>query len=249
MHPETCATIGTGWLSILLLLLSLGCRNGSGSCLYREARYPNGALSEQIIGHIDKNGTEVRDGVQMQWYENGKIWRRIEYKNGQRDGGFIEWYPDGTKAKQGQYLHDQEEGNWEAWQPDGTRAWQAQYRSGKIAGQKLYWSAEKLIRRETYENGVMTMLETWFDSGMRESLGHYQKGKQHGAWTYWSPSGAVKAVGQWKDGRPWEGICCVPVAGDAGSIGGLVTCHTYNEGRVVAEATTQNANQNEGIMK
>ena len=41
----------------------------------------------------------------------------------------------------------------------------------------------------------------------------------HGTVTYWRQDGTVFAQGEWRDGKPWSGVCWIPAAGDAGSAG------------------------------
>jgi len=52
----------------------------------------------------------------------------------------------------------------------------------------------------------------------------------HGLTFYWDENGKIKQVGAWRDGKPWDGVCWVPAAGDAGSAGGLGTFKRYKKG-------------------
>ncbi|MBI2200477.1 MAG: hypothetical protein HYU43_00860, partial [Armatimonadetes bacterium] len=58
---------------------------------------------------------------------------------------------------------------------------------------------------------------------------------KHGTWTYWSREGDLKAAGIWKAGKPWEGTCGIPLAGEAGSIAGVERFVLYRQGQAVPE--------------
>jgi hypothetical protein len=62
----------------------------------------------------------------------------------------------------------------------------------------------------------------YVDSSGREVL--------HGVSTYWDSQGVKFAEGTWKDGRPLDGVCWIPAAGDAGSWAGLGHFERYKNG-------------------
>jgi len=55
----------------------------------------------------------------------------------------------------------------------------------------------------------------------------------HGGSIYQDANGAVVAEGRWRHGKPWDGVCWVPTAGDAGSWGGLGRFERREDGRFV----------------
>jgi hypothetical protein len=87
---------------------------------------------------------------------------------------------------------------------------------------------------EVYDaGGQLKQYTSWLKNGKLNKRGTFRSGKKYGIWTYWNGEGQVIAKGEWKNGEPWEGVCAVPVAGDAGSLGGLETFSRYHKGKQV----------------
>ena len=53
---------------------------------------------------------------------------------------------------------------------------------------------------------------------------------QDGTDTRYDETGTIVEQGEWKDGKPWNGRCWIPEAGDAGSWGGLGKFRTVKKG-------------------
>jgi antitoxin component YwqK of YwqJK toxin-antitoxin module len=199
--------------------------------------YDNGNRKELITFYRDRTGHIVRDGTNIEWHDNGQMWLECSYTEGVKEGKLTEWYPDGTKARYGEWANGKEIGIWQAWQPTGEKEWEAMYRDGKIVGNKTFWTDEKVVRIEHYgDDGFIDKMEAWLSNGAKMCQGSYKGAKQDGTWTYWCPDGRIKAVGEWKNGKPWSGICSIPAAGDAGSWGGLGTFRLYKNGVDVGPA-------------
>jgi hypothetical protein len=83
-------------------------------------------------------------------------------------------------------------------------------------------------RTASWPNGTMRAKETYYvnSEGWK---------KMHGVSTYWDERGAVVAEGTWKDGMPMDGVCWIPAAGDAGSVGGLGHFERYKDGKALKE--------------
>ena len=99
----------------------------------------------------------------------------------------------------------------------------AYYENGRVQTKTTYYN-DKFFH---VLHGVHT---EYFKDGGRMCEGNYKKGQQDGIWTYWFEDGRVKAVGEWRDGKPWSGVCGVPLAGDAGSWAGLMRFEEYRDG-------------------
>jgi len=199
--------------------------------------YGNGRPKKRILFYRDSVGHIVVDGRQAEWYDNGQVWMETDCKDGRVDGEQTEWYSDGTKKMYGIHRNGKETGVWQAWQPTGEKMWEATYKDGKIVGSKTWWMKDNVVRVEHYgKDGVINELETWGDNGAKECRGSYTGGEQDGTWTYWYLDGRVKAIGEWKNGKPWSGICLIPAAGDAGSWAGLGTFRLYKNGVDVGPA-------------
>jgi hypothetical protein len=79
-------------------------------------------------------------------------------------------------------------------------------------------------RTAAWPNGQLRAKETYYlnSSGARV---------MHGVSTYWDERGSVVAEGTWQDGKPMEGVCWIPAAGDAGSWGGLGHFEKFKGGK------------------
>jgi len=99
-----------------------------------------------------------------------------------------------------------------------------------LAGIALLAGCGPSIRTDTYNrpDGTPRLRQSYYvDSKGFERL--------HGLAKYWDEHGAVVAEGTWRDGKPWEGRCWIPAAGDAGSWGGLGTWHDYRDGQISSD--------------
>lgn len=229
-------------LSIVLLVCATfpGCRQGvaletqSHETQSHETRWDNGNLRSRSFYYLDPTGRKVLHGEQLECFESGQPRLRLYYVSGKREGTLTEWDPNGKKAREGDWKNGRESGPWTAWQPTGDKYWEATYREGRIIGKKVSWASGIIVREETYdEQGELIAVVGYHLDGAISIRGAFSKGKRHGTWTHWNEAGAQVAVGEWRDGKPWSGTVATPVAGDAGSIGGLSEFRKYHEGRLV----------------
>ena len=77
--------------------------------------YKNGQLFSK--GEY-KNGK--REGPWLQYYDSGQLWTEFEYKNGKEEGPWLQYYDNGQLLRKGAYKNGKEEGSWVYYTPDGT---------------------------------------------------------------------------------------------------------------------------------
>lgn len=231
-----------GLLSIVLLICATfpGCRQGvpletqSHETQSHETFWDNGNLRLRSFYYLDHTGQKVLHGEQLECFESGQPRLRLYYVSGKREGTLTEWGPNGKKAREGDWKNNQESGRWTAWQPTGDKYWEATYSEGRIVGKRVAWMSGRVVLEETYDGqGELAEMVQYHDDGTLTVRGRFLHGKRHGTWTHWDEAGAVVAVGEWRDGKPWSGMVATPVAGDAGYIGGLTEFKKYQAGRVV----------------
>ncbi len=65
--------------------------------LYRTLleNYPSGAPRKLVQVRRDAGGREIPDGIEAEWYENGRLKRFLDVDNGVPDGLELNWGPDG----------------------------------------------------------------------------------------------------------------------------------------------------------
>lgn len=226
------------WFTILLAAAPLiGCA-GEFSKVLRvdEKKGDDGQVMSRETYYLDSSGRKLREGTMTEWYENGQKRLEIEYSNGRAHGSHIMWHPNGQVEMQGNWSDGRENGVWTWWDLTGQKSSECTYKNGKILGKRSYWDQGRLVREDIFDTGGERIeITTWYKDGTKRFHGTFRNGKKHGRWTYWNPEGTIQAEGEWQDGRPWEGVCGVPLAGDAGSLGGLEKFVRYKKGKVVQE--------------
>jgi len=202
-------------------------------------KWENGQPRIEESYYSKPSGETVSHGPYVYYFENGK--KRIElfYVHGKRNGQLTEWNSDGTVERQGSFKDDRETGKWTWWQLTGEKHSECTYVDGRVVGKKIYWMNKKVVREDVYDKKGYYVAEvtTWFDfeNGQKLMHGTFKGGQKHGAWTYWEQDGKIKVQGEWKNGKPWDGVCGVPVAGDAGSWGGLETFQLFRNGKKIEQ--------------
>lgn len=220
-------------LSVVAATVMCGC-----TCQNETKYYDNGRPHETTTFYMGLLGNHIEHGPCTAWYDNGQMWRQVEFRNGLKEGEFTEWYSDGTKSEHGYWKKGRETGLWKAWHRTGEKRWEAVYKEGRIIGNRTFWSNDKMERVDYYgDDGVIDKLETLYPNGDKAIQGNYSRGQKHGSWTYWFPDGRIKASGEWKDGKPWSGVCAIPVPGDAGSWGGIEVFKVYKDGVEIGRAS------------
>jgi len=189
--------------------VAVGCHGAAGRPPVQTERIPvvGGSVMEESF--YVKNGKRVLHGTQRSWFKDGQLHRETEYVDGRRHGRMTEWYANGHKAREGTYQNGYPIGLWQEWdEGTGTKYREAIFDS-ECSCQEIFW----------YLDGSIAV------------TGAYRKGWKHGTWTYWNRDGTVKAEGEWRDGKPWQGMCGIPATGDAGSIGGILVFQEYRNGQ------------------
>jgi antitoxin component YwqK of YwqJK toxin-antitoxin module len=196
-------------------------------------KWPSGKPMRVESYVTGRNGKAVQHGPAIEYLEDGQKRQEVNYANGKRNGQITEWDAVSHEViRQGAFKDGNETGLWTWWHVGGEKAAECTYKDGRIMGKKIYWLWGKVSAEKVYnEAGDLVQTTKWYDGETMRERGTYKDGKKDGTWTYWSKDGTIKAEGVWKKGLPWSGTCGVPVAGDAGSWGGLQTFHKFKDGK------------------
>jgi len=111
---------------------------------YRE-KHLNGKLKIQYTYVVRPDGTQVKNGLETSWYENGKKKSEGEYQNGKKEGIWISWYENGVIGQKGSYQNDQRERIWIKHYRNGNKESEGSYINNRREGQWRKW----------YENGQL----------------------------------------------------------------------------------------------
>lgn len=155
--------------------------------------YDDGVVKEE--GQFDANSKQ--DGEWKMYFESGKLWNTVNYKNGKlvgerrfynekgiltniiyADSGFTENFDsEGKLSSLGKFENTSKIGVWNYYYPSGALRLIENYKAGKLHG-----------NYESYE-----------DHRQLYAVGHYEDGKQTGKWTYYHNDGKLKEVGHRKN--------------------------------------------------
>lgn len=211
-----------------------------------------GTLLETQSYYINAAGQKVLHGPDIQFYENGKKWREIQYRHGKLDGALIEYDRYfGDRVREENYRNNLREGPAVTWHLKDRKASQCTYHHDRIVGKRLFWNATNgaLQLEEVYDDdGSLAELTAWHDNGQKAKHGQFKgawrkvfggsqlAGKRDGTWTYWDTEGKVVAEGQWRAGKPWEGTCIVPRESGSLFVGEK---GAYHNGKLVGAVTKE----------
>ncbi|MBI1904326.1 MAG: hypothetical protein HYS13_24795 [Planctomycetia bacterium] len=248
--------LGAVILGALIMGLSMAgqCTSDDGAIprkvATRELRSASGELLMTYSFYLGARGEEVLHGTRIYWAKSDLKEIQVEYRDGKQHGTYTRWHTGSLqKSEEGQFAGGKPFGQWTWWNANGNVVAKCNYKDGKIDGAKKFWNDKSnLVREEVYnDDGFMVELTAWHDNGQKRLQGSYKPRKdalkdvfaaavvKHGTWTYWNKTGEVVAQGEWKDGKPWSGVCGVPAAGDAGSVGGILGFGEYQDGSLVTK--------------
>lgn len=119
---------------------------------------------------------DVRDGLMINYYPNGDVSEKIEWKNGKKSGiweqyfmgnvlrlktgyidnklqgDFIVYYANGKPYVHGKYLNDLREGKWIVYKEDGSTARELDYKLGKSADEEKLEKEQQELFKQIDEN-------------------------------------------------------------------------------------------------
>jgi len=144
--PFTFATAPVHSMGFLCDSLGLGCETlGNENIFEIDGVYykkgTNVPFTGEFIGQKNgiletkgryKNGK--RDGLWIDYHENGQIWYQGEFKNGEPHGVFIGFYPNGITATKRTYKNGLIEGLSESFTENGRLELRVNYKNGKQDG-------------------------------------------------------------------------------------------------------------------
>lgn len=108
-------------------------------------------------GSIKGTGTFVNgqlEGLRIQYFPNGKVSTKKEYKGAYPHGKAYEYYEDGTLRQEGTFNNNQEIGTWTVYYPNGDKRVVMTFESGVQHGPYFEYNEEGVLTRQFYfKNG------------------------------------------------------------------------------------------------
>jgi antitoxin component YwqK of YwqJK toxin-antitoxin module len=135
---------------------------------------------------IDKEGNQVKHGLEVLCYPNGFMKWKGKWKNGKTEGKWTYWHDNGKKSTEVIYKDGKQDGNWTEWHDNGQKS--MEYKDGK----RTYWhkngkKSSEGLEKDGKRHGKWTY---WYDNGKKWMEGLEKDGKRHGKWTEWYETGA-----------------------------------------------------------
>jgi protein SCO1/2 len=133
-----------------------------------------GAALTSAIGFSSPARTTV-----VERYDNGRIKREAQYRNGKLDGITRGWYENGAIEYERRYRSGEEDGEHRGWYPDGAVRFVYHYARGRSEGEQRQW----------FDNGRPL---TWFN---------HVHGQEVGLQRMWNADGTVRSSYAVRDGK------------------------------------------------
>ena len=99
---------------------------------------PDDWASAKVATYV-KQGKDEKNGLWVQWYENGQKQMQGEYRNDLQVGKFSWWYANGQIALDGSYDNGKQTGKWIWWHQNGQKSTQGEYVDGTPTGRWRWW--------------------------------------------------------------------------------------------------------------
>ena len=163
-------------------------RNGK-----KEGPWVNYHENEQV----DAKGTYKdgkADGPWVYYYENGQLRSKGTFKDGKQDGTWIHYYENGQLLEKGTYKDGKAVGPWVSYHDNGQLWQKRNFKDDKKVGPWVSYLSDG-----SAEPSTVTI--DWLEGTY---TGEVSNGVPHGQGTWTHPNGN-KYVGEWKDGKPWNG--------------------------------------------
>ncbi len=159
-----------------------------------------------------------QNGLYEEWYENGQLWERSNWKDGQEDGLYEGWHPNGQLANRCTYKEGYKDGLCEGWYDNNQLHERCHYNDGRREGLSERWYEDgRLAFRGTYKNGKpVGLFEKWYDNGQLLKRYNCKNGQYDGLFESWHKNGQIEERSSWRedkkeglsehwfeDGSPW----------------------------------------------
>jgi antitoxin component YwqK of YwqJK toxin-antitoxin module len=148
--------------------------------------FPEDRLVERNGMKYEVNSQTPFSGTSVNYYEDGQLNFRKNYKDGQRDV-LTEWYyENGQLEMRGNYKDGDLDGSYESYYEDGQLKEKKTYTNGELDGslQEYFWNGQ-LIFKGTYKDGDLDgPYESYYGNGQLKEKGTSIKGDGSGKMYY-----------------------------------------------------------------
>ncbi|MCB1176262.1 MAG: hypothetical protein KDK36_01670 [Leptospiraceae bacterium] len=141
-------------LTIVILLQFYYCNKDNTI----QKRDPNISYSNEVLLYREKPFT----GRLVSFYEDGKLYDEINYKNGLKHGIYKEYYHDGKLSVLRNFNKGKREGIHKGWHSKGQIRFFSNYKNDKFTGENFSWYGNRQV--DTYfviEKGELKGFKQW----------------------------------------------------------------------------------------
>ena len=172
-----------------------------------EAFYATGQIAhrcEEFVKTAKKY--ECYNGRLEEWYMNGQMSHRSNYKDGRQDGLSEGWHENGQMSERGNYKDGDRLGLYEGWHENGQMSYRVNYKDGRQDGLSEGWyeNGQRSKRGNTKDGEWDGLYEAWYENGQIGERGNYKEGSMEGLHEKWYKNGQIAARMNVKDGSLWE---------------------------------------------
>jgi antitoxin component YwqK of YwqJK toxin-antitoxin module len=141
-------------------------------------------------------------GVSKEWYEDGTLYTKKNYKDGKKHGVYKVWYEDGTLRYEGNYKDGKLHGVYKQWHEDGTLRYEWNYKDDKLHGVYKQWYEDGTlyIEKNYKDYKLHGVYKQWYEDGTLYIEKNYKDGKLHGVSKEWYEDGTLRYEWNYKDG-------------------------------------------------
>jgi len=110
-----------------------------------------GEVTGRVKGKINKG---KREGEWLEYYKNGSLESKSNYKDGKEEGELFWYYQNGKLEIKGNYKDGKEEGEFLSYDVNGQLVYKYNYKEGELEGEWLnYYENSQLKEKRIYKNG------------------------------------------------------------------------------------------------
>lgn len=178
-----------GAFSFLFLFTFLSCSNEfDGSDGIKTVYFPNSEIVKQIVEY--KDGKRI--GVLKEYYKNGNLRVKQNYKNDTlNDSAFF--YHENGKLQYLQILKDfKKEGTWQKFNEQGNVYEEMNFKDDLLHGEVITYTyrSGRLLKRLNYRNGQQEGKQEYFyNNGKQKTITYYHDGNQSIGTEEWTDRG------------------------------------------------------------
>ena len=128
--------------------------------LYYE-KYTDAPFTGNVIGQQQgKISKGIQNGEWIEYWENGQLEGKRNYKNGKVEGEYLKYYENGQLKYKSNHKDGKQDGEWLYYYDNGQLQFKSNYKDGKKDGETF----------SNKENGKLIKTEIWKDNKLIETI-------------------------------------------------------------------------------